>query len=144
MDFRHLLPLIVALLAFPAGAAATRIYQCPGENGEPLFSNTPCGAQAELVQLRDTSIIEGGEALRIRTQRQLDGLRKVPAPTPASAGAATIEGLGFSERATMRKLEIEVDGLRRDLSRARGAQRTALAEQLREREQALRALRARQ
>lgn len=104
-------------------AFSSVIHQCLGEHGEPVFSNLHCGEVVDRVELGDAMFIDG-KAMRDTARRQLKVLQSMPrnerSATSANAASAKSnrKGLGFAERAELRRLEIEADGLRRDLNRA--------------------------
>jgi len=129
---------LVLMIAAPAHA---EIFRCQGVDGEPLFSNLPCASDAQLVQLREATIIDGGEGVLDRTRRQLKSLKSIPIPA-AKKRRADDSGPGFGERMAMRQLEIEVDGLERDLRRARTAEKQrVLREELKQARNQLKSLR---
>ena len=135
---RRCMPLLVLMIAAPAHA---EIFRCQGVDGEPLFSNLPCANDAQLVQLREATIIDGGEGVLDRTRRQLKSLKSIPVPA-AKKRRADDGGPGFGDRMAMRQLEIEVDGLERDLRRARNPEKQrALREQLKDARSELESLR---
>ena len=107
---RRCMLVLVLMIAAPAHA---EIFRCQGVDGEPLFSNLPCASDAQLVQLREATIIDGGEGVLDRTRRQLKSLKSIPIPA-AKKRRADDSGPGFGERMAMRQLEIEVDGLERE------------------------------
>ena len=102
---------------------ASVIHQCLGEHGEPVFSNIHCGKVIERVELGEAMFIDG-EAMRDTARRQLKVLQSMSPNerrannSSATSAKSTRKGLGFAERAELRRLEIEADGLRRDLNRA--------------------------
>lgn len=130
--------LLLLLIAAPVTA---EIFRCQGADGEPLFSNLPCANDAQLVQLREATIIDGGEGVLDRTRRQLKSLKAIPVPA-ANKRRADNSGPDFGERVAMRQLEIEVDGLERDLRRARNPEKQrALREELKQARSELKSLR---
>lgn len=135
---RRCMPLLVLMIAAPAHA---EIFRCQGVDGEPLFSNLPCANDAQLVQLREATIIDGGEGVLDRTRRQLKSLKSIPVPA-AKKRQPGASGPDFGDRMAMRRLEIEVDGLERDLRRARTAEKQrALREELKQARSELNSLR---
>ncbi|MCB1837416.1 MAG: DUF4124 domain-containing protein [Alcanivoracaceae bacterium] len=130
--------LLLLLIAAPVSA---EIFRCQGADGEPLFSNLPCASDAQLVQLREATIIDGGEGVLDRTRRQLKSLKSIPVPAAKKRQPGT-SGPDFGDRMAMRRLEIEVDGLERDLRRARTAEKQrALREELKQARSELKSLR---
>lgn len=130
-----------ALLLLIAAPAKAEIFRCQGADGEPLFSNLPCASDAQLVQLREATIIDGGEGVLDRARRQLKSLKSIPVPA-AKTRQGDDSGPGFGERVAMRQLEIEVDGLERDLRRAHNPEKQrALRKQLKEARNELKSLR---
>jgi len=124
-----------------AAPVPAEIFRCQGADGEPLFSNLPCASDARLVQLREATIIDGGEGMLDRARRQLKSLKSIPVPA-AKTRQADDSGPGFGERVAMRQLEIEVDGLERDLRRAHNPEKQrALREKLKQARSELKSLR---
>lgn len=129
------------LLVFAAAPATAEIFRCQGADGEAMFSSLPCASDARLVQLREATIIDGGDELLDRTRRQLESLKSIPVPA-AKKRKPDASSPGFGERMAMRQLEIEVDGLERDLRRARNPEKQrTLREQLKDARSELKSLR---
>lgn len=143
------MPAAFALLLVLLGGTvcAEAIYQCGETDGVPLFSNAPCDPDSAPLPLPPLGIIgsdDGGASLNQRLER----IRAQPDPEPVrrQRSKPAKRPLGFSERITLRKLEIRRDGLEKDVRKGSLSEdyRASLRRELNEVKRQLRALRARQ
>lgn len=125
--------LITGLLLLAGHVFGQPVYQCPGENGETLFTEQPCDEQASPMALPEIGTLPGMD--RIPAYRKPD--TEKPAARPEPRG-----GLSFGERNRLREIEIRLDGLQRDLrGSGRSSQRRAeLRAEIKELEKEHRAL----
>lgn len=139
-------PLLMLALVHSSGAADA-IYRCVDSNGATVFANAPCDSASTPLTLPPLGIIgsdDGGASLNQRLRR----LRAQPDPkSPAKRrGGSSKRPLGFSERVTLRKLEIRRDGLEKDIKKGALSDdyRAALQDELRDVKRQLRELKARE
>lgn len=105
--------LLCATLSGPLFADA--LYRCDGPDGVPLFANTPCDDQAKPLELPEIGRIGSDDGGRLLRQRA-NAMSKIGGNETATPKARTASGgLTFSERATLRGLEIRRDGLQKDV-----------------------------
>lgn len=111
-----LIPLLLTTLSLPL--FADTLYRCDGPDGVPLFANEPCDEQAEPLVLPEIGRIgsdDGGQLLRQRADAMARIGRTKTTKATASRARPSSSGLTFSERMTLRQLEIRRDGLHRDV-----------------------------
>ncbi|KAF0809597.1 hypothetical protein A167_01668 [Alcanivorax sp. S71-1-4] len=122
---------LAALLGCCLASHAGQIWRCQ-QNGQTVYVNQPCEGQ--------------GEPLELAPLGEISGMEHRPAPRrapPPSARNDTTDNtrrqsndgpLGYGERSRLRQLQIERDGLQRDLQRGnvRGHTRTAIQQELRD------------
>lgn len=119
---------IPALLGCCLACQAGQIWRCQ-QNGQMVYVNQPCGGQGEPVELAPLGEISGMETR--------PAPRRAPPRhnTTADTRRQSSDGpLGYGERSRLRQLQIERDGLQRDLQRGnvRGHTRTAIQDELRD------------
>lgn len=110
---QKLIPLLLTTLSWPL--FADTLYRCDGPDGVPLFANAPCDEQAEPLELPEIGRIGSDDDGRLLRQRAnaLSRMGGVKADKPNTRSVST--GLTFSERMTLRRLEIRRDGLQKDV-----------------------------
>jgi len=135
----QILPVLWLITLLPASGQAD-IFRCRGSAGEARFSQVPCGGRIDPVTPGRASWIDGA-AMKQRSLDQLQRLQQLPSPTLPRPVQAPSSGLGYAQRAKLRQLEIEADGLRRDLDRAGPKRRKRLQRELDETAKELRSLR---
>lgn len=118
------------MLSVNALAMDSPIFRCHGSQGEAFFSQTPCGKKIEPVEIGVGSWINGAQ-MKQRSLQQLQRIQQLPSPTVPRTAPRPDLRLSYAERAQLRKLTMEADGLRRDLDRAgSGARRRELEREL--------------
>lgn len=107
--------ILLLLTAFSWPLFADTLYRCDGADGVPLFANEPCDEQAEPLVLPEIGRIGSDDDGRLLRQRAnaLSRMGGVKADKPNTRPASA--GLTFSERMTLRRLEIRRDGLQKDV-----------------------------
>lgn len=123
--------LMLTVSASLSMAGNVSIYQCDGDNGEPVFSNFGCENNPRIISLGEMSVVEGGSAKALRQQAKT--VRDLPVQTPAKRkrSAPKPRAQTFGERVELRKLTMRAEGLRRDLRRAvSGGARLTLKKEL--------------
>ena len=122
--------LLPGLLGCCVLSHAEQIWRCQ-QNGQVVYINQPCEGQGEPVKLAPLGEISGMEN---RPARQ----HVPPAARPEARADNRRQDsggpLGYGERSRLRQLQIERDGLQRDLQRGnvRGHTRTAARDRLRD------------
>lgn len=127
-------------------AAEEMIYQCDGDNGEPVFSNLRCETNQRIISLGEMSVIPASSAQSLR--KQTKAVRALPGDTRlekklrrTAASSKEQQAKTFGERVELRKLRMRAEGLRRDLRRAvSGNARIALKKALHDVERKLKQL----
>lgn len=136
---------LIALMAFcPLLAFAGPVYKC--ETGQTtLYSHTPCEAGAQPLDLPRLGIL-GSARDHAAVEARRKSLRAIPEPEPRKRPPRKgPRRLSYGERMTLRKLEIEADGLARDIPKwsASSSYRQALEEELKLVRERIRELRKR-
>jgi len=127
---------LIGLLLLPPLVRAADIYRCTGDNGEPAFSQHPCGEAATLVQRLAPPATLPGEGLRDTERAWLAARRRPGAtgrdnrPTPKAGGNRDAE----TRRAYQcERRRLALDALQAELRRG---YRPAKGERLRRRRKA--------
>ncbi|MBQ0753911.1 MAG: hypothetical protein KBT87_06140 [Gammaproteobacteria bacterium] len=125
---------LIFTLSVSAGkAGAVSIYQCDGDNGEPVFSNSGCENNQRIIPLGEMSVIEGGSAQALRQQAKTVRDLPVQKSKPRKKLDKQQRTETFGQRVGLRKLTMRAEGLRRDLRRAvSGNARLTLKKELHE------------
>ncbi|MDR0717726.1 MAG: DUF4124 domain-containing protein [Azoarcus sp.] len=71
----------IALLALAATAAQAEIYKCPGKDGAPVFTGTPCSKNARPLDVRPASGHGGHASAPVAGQAAPSGSLAVRAET---------------------------------------------------------------
>lgn len=123
--------LLPVLLSCGLTGQAGQIWRCE-QDGQVTYANLPCEGQGELMELAPLGEISSMENRPAPRRAPPPPARNTPAPDTRQQNN---EGpLRYGERSRLRQLQIERDGLQRDLQRghARGHTRTAMQTRLRE------------
>jgi len=124
---------LIALLGLcPLLAMAGPVYKCQRAE-TTLYSHTPCEAGAQPLDLPRLGIL-GSARDHAAVQARRKSLRAIPEPAPRPRQPRKRpRRLSYGERMTLRKLEIEADGLARDIPKwsESSSYRQALEEELR-------------
>ena len=141
-------PLFLAALLLSAPVGASDVYKC--QRGDTtLYSHTPCSPEAKPLDLPRIGIL-GSARDHEAVQAIHKALRDMPTPQGSTRQASRQDSpsqrrLSYGERMTLRKLEIEADGLARDIQKwsRSSSYRRALEEEYRMVKARIRELRAR-
>lgn len=123
--------LLTAFALCPLLAMAGPVYKCQSAQ-TTLYSHTPCEAGARPLDLPRLGIL-GSARDHAAVQARRKSLKAIPEPAPrVRKQRKGPRRLSYGERMTLRKLEIEADGLARDISKwsKSSSYRQALEEEL--------------
>ena len=110
----RLMPSLVLLLAF-AAPAHTQVFRCIDAEGNTVFSDSPCGADAETIQLRDNHI--GGSFNQNLPDPDVVGPESSEKATNPSAKTSEAETCRFINSTDLRRYLIReqvVEGMTRE------------------------------